>query len=90
MDLQERYPWLVQGSQTGQSWELTFDRTGLPLRIRAVEETTTEPILSWVHPSTYPQNWMTKGHIQNRGSVPALTSEGGRFIELICPTNPPK
>lgn len=90
MDLQERYPWLVQGSQTGQSWELTFDRTGLPLRIRTVEESTTEPTLSWVHPSTYPQNWMTKGHIQNRGSAPALSSEGRRFIELICPTNPLK
>lgn len=90
MDLQERYPWLVQGSQTGQSWELTFDRTGLPLRIRTVEESTTEPTLSWVYPSTYPQNWMTKGHIQNRGSAPALSSEGRRFIELICPTNPLK
>ena len=90
MDLQERYPWLVQGSQTGQSWELTFDRTSLPLRIRAIKESTTEPRLSWVHPSTYPQNWMTKGHIQNRGSAPALTTEGRRFIELICPTNPLK
>jgi hypothetical protein len=28
---------------------------------------------------------MTKGHIQNRGSAPALTAEGRRFIELICP-----
>jgi murein DD-endopeptidase MepM/ murein hydrolase activator NlpD len=89
MDLQERYPWLIQGSQTGQSWELTFDRTGLPLRLRAVEEGATEPILSWVHPSTYPQNWMTKNHIQNR-SAPALTKEGRRFMELICPSNPPR
>ena len=86
MDLQERYPWLIQGGQTGQSWELTFDRTGLPLQIRAVGEAITEPVLSWVHPSPYPQNLMTKGHIQKRGSAPALTPEGRRFIELICPT----
>ena len=86
MDLQERYPWLIQGSQTGQSWELTFDRTGLPLQIRAVEQQTTEPILSWVHPSPYPQNLMTKGHIQSRSSTPVLTVEGRRFIDLICPS----
>ncbi len=90
MDLQERYPWLVQGSQTGQSWELTFDRTGLPLRIRAVEESTGEPILSCVHSSPYPQNWMTKDHIRNHGSIPALTVEGRRFIDLICPSGPLK
>jgi murein DD-endopeptidase MepM/ murein hydrolase activator NlpD len=90
MDIQERYPWLVQGPQTGQSWELTFDRTGLPLRIRAVEEPTKEPVLTWVQPSPYPQNWMTKGHIQNRGSRPALTAEGRRFIDLLCPGSPLK
>ncbi len=90
MDLQERYPWLVQGSQTGQSWELTFDRTGLPLRIRAVEESTGEPILSCVHSSPYPQNWMTKDHIRNHGSIPALTVEGRRLIDLICPSGPLK
>jgi murein DD-endopeptidase MepM/ murein hydrolase activator NlpD len=87
MDLQQRYPWLVQGSQTGQSWELTFDRTGLPLRIRAIEEPIGEPVLSWVHPSPYPQNLMTKGHIQSHGSTTALTVEGRRFIDLICPTS---
>jgi hypothetical protein len=87
MDLQERYPWLVQGNQTGRSWELTFDRTGLPLQIRAVGDPATEPILSWVHPSPYPQNWMTKGHIQSHSSAPALTAEGRRFIDLICPSS---
>jgi murein DD-endopeptidase MepM/ murein hydrolase activator NlpD len=86
MDIQERYPWLLQGEQTGQSWELVFDRTGLPLRIRALAEPTTEPVLSWVHPSPYPQNFMSKGHIQNRNSIPALTPEGRRFVDLICPT----
>jgi murein DD-endopeptidase MepM/ murein hydrolase activator NlpD len=90
MDLQERYPWLVQGPPTGQSGELTFDRTGLPLRFRAIEDSTNEPVLSWVHPSPYPQNWMTKGYIQNRGSAPALTAEGRRFIDLICPGSPLK
>jgi len=90
MDLQGRYPWLVQGSQVGQSWELTFDRTGLPLRIRAVEDSTNEPVLSWAHPSPYPQNWMTKGYIQNRGAAAALTAEGRRFIDLICPGSPLK
>jgi murein DD-endopeptidase MepM/ murein hydrolase activator NlpD len=86
MDLQERYPWLIKGAQTGQSWELTFDRTGLPLQVRAVEEQVAEPLLSWVHPSPYPQNLMTKGHIQSRGSAPALSVEGRRFIDLICPS----
>jgi murein DD-endopeptidase MepM/ murein hydrolase activator NlpD len=90
MDLQERYPWLIQGSPVGQSWELTFDRTGLPLRIRAVADPTTEPILSWVHPSPYPQNLMTKGHVQSRGSTTVLTAEGRRFIDLICPGGPLK
>jgi murein DD-endopeptidase MepM/ murein hydrolase activator NlpD len=90
MDLQERYPWLLQGSHSGQSWELTFDRTGLPLQIRAVEEQVTTPSLTWVHPSAYPQNLMTKGHIQSGGSIPALTLEGQRFIDLVCPSSPVK
>jgi murein DD-endopeptidase MepM/ murein hydrolase activator NlpD len=86
MDLQERYPWLIQGNRNGQSWEITFDRTGLPLQIRASDLAVTEPVLTWVHSSPYPQNLMTKNHVQNRGSASVLSPEGKRFMDLICPT----
>jgi murein DD-endopeptidase MepM/ murein hydrolase activator NlpD len=88
MELPERYPWLVQGNKNGRSWELTFDRTGLPLRIEASERLVTDPKLTWVHSSPYPQNLMTKNHLQSRGSNEVLSSDGRRFIDLICPAGP--
>jgi murein DD-endopeptidase MepM/ murein hydrolase activator NlpD len=88
MDLQERYPWLIQGNRSSPSWEITFDRTGLPLQIRASDDAVTEANLTWVHPSPYPQTLMTKNHLQNHSSTTVLSTDGKRFLDLICPAGP--
>jgi murein DD-endopeptidase MepM/ murein hydrolase activator NlpD len=88
MDLQERYPWLVQGNHAGQSWEITFDRTGLPLQIRASDDGVTDAKLTRVHPSPYPQALMTRNHVQNHGSTEVLSTDRKRFLDLICPVGP--
>jgi murein DD-endopeptidase MepM/ murein hydrolase activator NlpD len=84
MDLTDRYSWLLDGDADAPSCEISFDRTGLPLKVRASTEHVTEPTITWVHSSPFPQHLLTKGIIRNRGSDYVLSEEGKRYVSLIC------
>jgi murein DD-endopeptidase MepM/ murein hydrolase activator NlpD len=84
MDLTDRYPWLLEGESDTPSCEISFDRTGLPLKVRGSSERLTQPTVTWVHPSPFPQHLLTKGFIRNRGSNYVLSEEGSRYISLVC------
>ena len=86
MDLLSRYPWLSNGQTTATAWEISFARSGVPLRIRPVETRVKEPTVVWVESSPFPQNLMTRGFLQGSGSHCTLTREGLRYIDLISPS----
>ena len=84
MDLTERYSWLLEGDADAPSCEISFDRTGLPLKVRPSTEHPTQPTLTWVHPSPFPQHLLTKRFIRNHGSECVLSEEGKQYINLVC------
>ena len=84
-DLQTRYPWLVKGSSEGAAWEIAFDRTSLPIEMKAVPDAVKEPVLSWVHPSPYPQQYLTKYHLISHGNRVELSNAGKKFLDLVSP-----
>ena len=84
MDLTDRYSWLLEGETDVASCEISFDRTGLPLKVRGSNEHVTQPTVTWVHPSPFPQHLLTKGFIRNHGSDYVLSEEGNQYISLVC------
>jgi hypothetical protein len=84
MDLTDRYSWLLEGETDAPSSEITFDRTGLPLKVHGSNEHVTQPTVTWVHSSPFPQHLLTKGVIRNRGSDYVLSEEGNQYISLVC------
>src|SRR5580692_8458247 len=67
MDLLRRYPWLSGGQTAAQSWEISFNQAGLPLRFEAKTETVAKPILTWMKLSPYPYAVQTRGYVQGSG-----------------------
>jgi murein DD-endopeptidase MepM/ murein hydrolase activator NlpD len=84
MDLTERYTWLLEGGADAPACEISFDRTGLPLKVRASNEHPTQPTVVWVHSSPFPQHLLTKGFIRNQGSDYVLSETGKQYINLVC------
>jgi murein DD-endopeptidase MepM/ murein hydrolase activator NlpD len=84
MDLTDRYSWLLEGETDAPSCEVSFDGTGLPLKVRGSSEHVTQPTVVWVHSSPFPQHLLTKGFIRNHGSDYVLSQEGNQYISLVC------
>ena len=49
-DLLQRYPWLLRGSPSASapSWEVSFNRAGVPLKVEPAAQAVTSPALSYV------------------------------------------
>jgi murein DD-endopeptidase MepM/ murein hydrolase activator NlpD len=84
MDLTDRYSWLLEGETDLPSCEISFDRTGVPLKVRGSSEHVTQPIVTWVHSSPFPQHLLTRGIIRNHGSEYVLSQEGNQYVNLVC------
>lgn len=84
IDLLKRYPWLYRGDYpaAGLAWEIAFSGSGLPLQISSYPERISEPRLTWMKPSPYPNSALTRGYVAS-GSKPKLTASGRRYLDLI-------
>ena len=78
------FVWLLEGNADAPACEITFDRTGLPLKVRASNEHPTQPTVVWVHSSPIPQHLLTKGLIRNQASDYVLSEPGRQYINLVC------
>lgn len=85
MDFLRRHPWLA-GGQTDRaaSWEVTCTRWGFPIEVRPAAESTLTAAVTWVKDSGLPHHLNTRGLVTGSGSTGKLTSEGLRFIQLLC------
>src|SRR4030095_13867000 len=75
--LAKLYPWMIRGEATGaKSWEISFTRSGLPLRLEPRPEAVSEPAITSVTPSKFPLTYMTKGYVTGASKSPTLTTSG--------------
>jgi murein DD-endopeptidase MepM/ murein hydrolase activator NlpD len=86
-ELPRRYPWMVLKSpgSGAYSWEVSFARTGLPLKIETSARQVAKPELTYVKKSSIDYFDLTHGEVEVAGSGENahLTEDGQRHMRLL-------
>jgi len=84
-ELPQRYPWMIAGSpnEKPSSWEVSFTRSGVPVRLTPSARAVTAAELSWLKASPVDARYLTRDVITGRGSSARLTSEGKALMSLL-------
>ncbi len=82
--LPQRYPWMLERKPNEKpvSWEVSFTRSGLPLRIAPSSRAVSAAELSYVKPSPGDLRNLTR-HLAGRGSSARLTESGKTYMRLL-------
>ncbi len=89
--LHERYPWMLEGDDSdARAWEVGFTQYGAPVRVAAMDETLTEPRVTFVKPTEIPIIRATNGVVGGTAGHPELTNSGKRKAALLTqgPSDP--
>jgi murein DD-endopeptidase MepM/ murein hydrolase activator NlpD len=84
-DLPKFYPWMVSERPGGDppSWEISFNRAGVPLKIRPGAKSVSEPEVSYLKPGGVDARVLTMERITGRGANAHLTEKGTQFMRLL-------
>jgi hypothetical protein len=84
-ELPRLYPWMLAGGSRNEksSWEVSFARSGLPLKIEPSAKHVTQPELSYVKTSPIDYSYLTRDEISGRGQGAHLTEYGRRLMQLL-------
>jgi murein DD-endopeptidase MepM/ murein hydrolase activator NlpD len=84
-ELPKLYPWMLAGSSRSEksSWEVSFARSGLPLKIEPSDKHVTQPELSYVKTSPIDYSYLTRDEISGRGQGAHLTEYGRGLMRLL-------
>ncbi len=84
-ELPKGYPWMMatNGRKESASWEVSFARSGLPLKIQPSDKHVTEPELSYVKRNSSDYSYLTRDEISGRGDHAHLTEYGRRLMRLL-------
>jgi murein DD-endopeptidase MepM/ murein hydrolase activator NlpD len=84
-DLPKFYPWMVRQKPDAEraSWEVSFNRAGVPLKIEAEAKPVSEPELSYMKPGGVDAGVLTNDRISGRGKNARLTEKGKQFMRLL-------
>jgi murein DD-endopeptidase MepM/ murein hydrolase activator NlpD len=85
IDILTRYPWLCGGIDPASppAWEISFTKSGLPLRFRALAEPVSGPQLAEVKSTSASPYYQTLGRVTRSGSKTGLTENGLRFLRVF-------
>jgi murein DD-endopeptidase MepM/ murein hydrolase activator NlpD len=83
-ELPKLYPSMLRGgTETKASWEVSFTRAGLPLKIEPSSKKVKQPEVSYVKKSPIDSRHLTHGDVTGRGSNAHLTESGLIFMRLL-------
>lgn len=84
-DLLKFYPWMLDEKSDGNppSWEVSFNRAGVPLKIRPGAKAVTEAELSYLKPGGVSAGLLTMDRLAGRGATAHLTDKGKSFMRLL-------
>jgi Peptidase family M23 len=83
-DLLQRYPWmLASGKRSGASWEVSFARSGVPLRIEPSDRPVAQPQLSYVRQASTDYSYLTRDIVAGHQGNAHLTSYGAQLMRLL-------
>lgn len=82
--LPSRYPWMVVGSPNDKpaAWEISFARSGVPLRLTPSSKSISVAELSYVKPGPVDCRRLTRGTLAGRGTSARLTDSGRVLMQL--------
>ncbi len=84
-ELPKLYPWMVRASAgvKTSSWEVSFARSGLPLKIQPSEKEVLQPELSYIKETSADASYFTHDAIAGRGAKAHLTENGRQLMRLL-------
>lgn len=84
-ELPKLYPWMLRGRSGAHavSWEVSFNRAGVPLQIQPGDKKVTEPELSYVKKSPVDYKLQTRDMVTGRDGRGALTQSGKQQMRLL-------
>jgi murein DD-endopeptidase MepM/ murein hydrolase activator NlpD len=83
-DLPKLYPWMIAGKRNEKSsWDVSFARSGVPLRIESSERQVTQPELSYVKKSSSDYSHLTRDVISGHAANAQLTGYGQQLMRLL-------
>ena len=83
-DLPKLYPWMIAGKRNEKSsWDVSFARSGVPLRIESSDRQVTQPELSYVKKSSSDYSHLTRDVISGHAANAQLTGYGQQLMRLL-------
>lgn len=83
-DLPKLYPWMIAGKRNEKSsWDVSFARSGVPLRIESSDRQMTQPELSYVKKSSSDYSHLTRDVISGHAANAQLTGYGQQLMRLL-------
>jgi hypothetical protein len=83
-DLPTLYPWMLTAKRrSGSSWEISFARSGVPLRIESSDKHVTQPELSYVKKSSTEYSYLTRDIVAGHQANARLTNYGAQLMRLL-------
>ncbi|HMF45739.1 MAG TPA: M23 family metallopeptidase [Candidatus Udaeobacter sp.] len=83
-DLPTLYPWMLTGGKrNASSWEVSFARSGVPLRIDASDKRVTQPEVSYVKNSSAECSYLTRDIVSGHGANAHLSGYGAQLMRLL-------
>jgi hypothetical protein len=84
-ELVKLYPWMLQGGAgiKTHSWEISFARSGLPLKVQASAKEARRPELTYAKKSAVDASYLTHTVVAGRGENARLTMSGAQFMRLL-------
>ena len=84
-ELPKLYPWMLVAGARNQksSWEISFARSGVPLKIEPSDQQVTQPELSYVKRSSIDYSSLTRDVISGHGENAHLTNYGRQLMRLL-------
>ncbi len=84
LDLQTLYPWMsAAGKRSGSSWEVSFARSSVPLKIESTDRRVAQPVVSYVKNNTAECSYLTRDIVSGRGASAHVTSYGAQLMRLL-------
>ena len=72
-----------KNAETPVSWEVSFNREGVPLKIEPSAKRVSGPELSYLKKSGIDPSYLMRGQIGGRGEAAHLTAKGRQFMRLF-------
>ncbi|PYK26963.1 MAG: M23 family peptidase [Verrucomicrobia bacterium] len=84
-ELPKLYPWMLAGVKRKEesSWEVSFARSGVPLKIEPSDKHVTQPELSYIKKSSINYSSLTRDIVSGRGATTQLTGYGSQLMRLL-------